>query len=60
MDLPYHAISDAEAEELAVDLAAVFWAIGDKEKATVVSNSHKPANSPARLYGGDFELSDDG
>ena len=58
MDLPYHAISDSEAAELAGDLAAVFQSIGDHRKSTAVTNSHKA--DPPRSPGGDYELSDEG
>eukprot|EP00878_Enallax_costatus_P006172 GHUV01006471.1.p1 GENE.GHUV01006471.1~~GHUV01006471.1.p1 ORF type:complete len:539 (+),score=187.65 GHUV01006471.1:149-1765(+) len=58
MGLPYHAISDDEAAELAEDLAAVFKATGDYGKVNAVANSHR-TDTPRRL-GGDYELSDEG
>lgn len=41
MGLPYHAISDAEFEELAGQLAAVLNACGEWDKAKAVTSSSR-------------------
>lgn len=45
MDLPYHAISDSEAEELADELTAVLLSIGERTKASDIKNANKATAS---------------
>lgn len=62
MDLPYQPISEAEAEELCEDLAAVALSFGDRELYTKIKQgcSGKPSTSAAAGRMSDIQLLPDG
>lgn len=43
MDLPYHAISDSEADELADELTAVLRSVAGTTKASDITNARRAA-----------------
>ncbi len=49
MDLPYHAISDSEADELADELAQVLLSIGGNAKASEITNAKAAGAALGRI-----------